>query len=293
MSPDELANLIEDLILRADVKYSASIVKVQAELYDQLLITLKDLEIDSFGYILQNNFNRKILVEAESKIYEVFQSSLYQQSVSYYVAVIPRIDAANSKYFNSMEGFKENRVFLKSLQNQTIKNVETYVLQDGLESQVINPLSQILNQNINSGGKFSGFLQQIRDYVKGNDQVEGRALSYSRTFLRDAMFTYSRTFQQATTADLGLVWYLYSGGLMDKSRSFCIERAGKFYHNDEIEKWAAETWQGKKSGTTESSIFLFAGGWNCGHSLIPVNDNIVPKEDLDRMTKSPAPSELF
>ena len=69
---------------------------------------------------------------------------------------------------------------------------------------------------------------------------------------------------------------------MDKTRSFCEERTGKFFHHKEIEQWASLDWAGKKAGTTESSIFLFAGGWNCAHELIPVDRIIVPDEVIQR-----------
>jgi hypothetical protein len=225
--------------------------------------------------------------KAEAKIQEVFSSSLYTAAVSNYVSTVPKVDVQNVKYFKSIDTtFSPKRQFLTNLQNETIATVERYVLRDGLQSQVVQPLIQILNQNINSGGQFSGFLQQVRDYVVGNDQVEGRALSYSRTYLRDSLFTYARTYQQSVTNDLGLQWYLYSGGLMDKSREFCVHRSGNYYHHQEVESWASESWQGKKQGTTESSIFLFAGGWNCSHEIIPVSSLIVPPSDLERIKKA-------
>lgn len=286
MSAQELASLIEAMIMRADVRYTAAMTRIQKDLDAKLAVIFKRLELDGDGYIRQNAANRKIMAAAESKIQEVFSSTLYNSSVSNYAAVLPRLTTLNTEYFAELSSaFSPNRQFLKSLQAETIATVEKYVLQDGLQSQVVQPLVQILNQNINSGGQFSGFLRQVRAFVVGNDQVEGRALSYSRTYLRDSMFTHSRTYQQAVTDDLKLEWYFYSGGLMDTSRPFCVARAGKYFHHSEIENWASESWAGKKSGTTESSIFLFAGGWNCGHSLVPVSDIIVPQEDLERIKK--------
>lgn len=287
MNPDELASVIDALIQGTDTRYSNTIGRLQKDLYNQLSVILKDLELDNEGYIKQNAENRKIMSGAESKIQEVFSSALYTTAVSNYVQTIPKLDVQNVRYFKGVDSsFSPKRQFLTNLQNETIVTIEKYVLRDGLQSQVVQPLIQILNQNINSGGQFSGFLQQVRDYVVGNTQVDGRALSYSRTFLRDALFTYSRTYQQAVTDDLGLEWYLYSGGVMDKTRDFCLERSGNYYHHSEIESWASESWAGKKSGTTESSIFLFAGGWNCSHSIIPVSHLIVPPSDLARIKKA-------
>lgn len=283
MLPDELARQIEEIILGADRRFAFSMNRVQNTLYESLLVIIKNLEVDNEGYILQNAANRKLLVEAEAKISEIFASNLYQNPVENFVFTIPKIDELNQKYFTTIPRFKENKQFLKSLQTQTIKTVERYILQDGLQSQVVDPLIQILNQNVNIGGRFSGFLQQVQDYIKGNDKVEGRALKYSRNFLKDSLFQYSRSYQESVTRDLGLDWYLYSGGLIDTSREFCIHRAGKYYQRKEIESWANLTWAGKHQNTTESSIFVFCGGYGCTHSLIPVHESIVPAEDLIRL----------
>jgi hypothetical protein len=281
MLPDELARQIEEIILAAEGKFINSMGRFQNGLYEQLLVIIKDLEVDTEGYILQNAANRRVLAEAENKLSEVFSSRPYQGAVEQYVFTIPKIDELNQSYFTTMPRFKENKQFLKSLQAQTIQTIERYILQDGLQSQVIDPLVQIMNQNVNIGGKFSGFLKQVQDYIKGNEKVEGRALRYSRNFLKDSLFQYSRSYQESVTRDLKLDWYLYSGGLIDTSREFCIERNGQYFRRSEVESWASQSWAGRHASTTESSIFVFCGGYGCGHSLIPVDESIVPVEFKD------------
>jgi len=282
MTPQELALLIETLILDADARYAKTLQRFQNVLYDELALILKDLDLTN-GYIQQTTANRRILTEAYNAIDTAYTSPTYSLAVSNYVAIVPKIDAANIAYFTSLEsGFAPKKVYLKSIQKELITTVNQYVMQDGLQSQVIQPLNQILNQNINAGGSYSGFIDQVRTYVRGSSEVESKAMQYTRTFVKDTLFTYSRTYQQAVSADLGLTYYYYSGSLMDTSRPFCVERFDQYYSKKEIESWAGLEWKGKKQGTTESSIFHFAGGWQCGHQIIPVSELIVPKEVKDR-----------
>lgn len=285
MNPDELAARIEGLIIGGSDEFALQIIRVQNQLYNRLVLTLKNIEVDADGYILQNAVNRRILNEATGIIDQSFaQGTPYVSSIEKHLEIIPTIDTLNNAYFESISsGFVPNRAFIKSLQKQTISSLETSLLGDGLQSQIKNPLIDILNRNVNTGGSFSGFLKEVNDFVKGNEKAEGRLLSYTRTYLRDSLFTYSRSYQQSITADLGLSWYLYSGGLIKDSREFCIDRAGNYFHESEIKAWAKLTWQGKKPGTTESSIFVFCGGWNCNHQLIPVHQIVVPKSDLERI----------
>lgn len=284
MSPQDLAKAIDELIEIADSRYTKNITTLSKDLYNQLAVILKDLEVDRDGFILQNAANRRILTEVNSKVNEVFRSAFYVGVVNNYVKSINKVDALNSKYFTALDDkFNPNRIFIKNLQNDAIAQVESFILRDGLQAQVIQPLSRILNTNINSGGQYAGFLEQVKNFVVGNDQVESRALSYSRTYLNNILFQYSRAYQQSITADLKLSWYLYSGGVIDKSREFCIERTGKFWHEKEIQSWADLNWKGKDPLTTKSSIFVLLGGFSCRHQLIPVDESVVDVESIERI----------
>lgn len=285
MTPSNLGNEIERIILGVTEQYASDIVGVQEEIYTKLIRILKNLELDSEGYIKQSAANRAILSDAESALDDLLPGSSFTQAVSNTLNAVPAIDLANTEYFSSIsESFNENRVFIKSLQSRTINSIESTLLEDGLTAQIKNPLTDILNRNVNSGGQFSGFLEEIRDFVKGNDEIEGRILKYSRTYLSDTLFNYSRSYQESITNDLKLDWYLWAGGLMDTSRQVCVEHAGQYLHRKEIEAIASQDWPGKRQGTTKSSIFTYVGGYNCRHSLIPVHKSIVPKEDLERIT---------
>jgi len=285
MTPQELAERIEGITIKANDRFSRQVVAVEDQLYGRLVRVLKDVELDPDGFILQSAQNRKVLNEAISAIDESFADGTpYTQAIEQHLEIIPNINELNEAYFQTLSSaFTPNRQFIKSLQRNTIESLEKSLLNDGLESQVKSPLIDILNRNINTGGSFNGFLQEVQTYVKGTPDLDGWLLSYSRGIVRDALTIYARSFQQAVVADLKLEWYLYAGGLIDTSRPFCIKRAGKYYHESEIKAWAHEEWAGRMRGTTESSIFQFCGGYACGHQLIPVHTSLVPKADLDRM----------
>lgn len=286
MTPNQLASSIEGLIIASNDKYAKAISRVQNELYDNLLLNLRELELNGDGYIKQNSINRKILREAQGEFDATISGSVYKSSLEKHLAVIPKINELNALYFETISSaFTANKNFIKALQSNTINSVNEVILQDGLRAQIKIPLNKILEQNINAGGSFKGMLQQVQDFVRGNDEVEGRLLKYTKTYVSDILFQYARSYQQSVTADLKLEWYLYSGGLIEKSREFCIERSGKYFTQSEVESWAKLSWKGKAPLTTESSIFILCGGVNCRHSLIPVSDLIVPKDDLERINK--------
>lgn len=283
MSASELAESIEGLVIAGNEAYGLALIKVQNKLYNDLVTILKFVETNDEGYILQNAGNRQILRAAQGQFDKTIQGSIYQSALEQHLQAIPAIDSLNVTYFESISSaFKPNRVFIQQLQAQTIETVNSLVLQDGLAAQVKLPLNQILSQNINTGGSFSGMLQQVQTFVKGDSTLDGRLLSYSRGIVKDSLFQYARAYQNSVTADLKLEWFGYVGGLIDTSRPFCIERNGHYYIQKEIESWASLEWKGKNPLTTESSIFVLVGGFSCLHQLIPVSELIVPSEEKER-----------
>jgi hypothetical protein len=281
MTPKELANQIESASLRAINALNKVIIATQDEAYGDVIIVLKKLELDSEGYILQNAANRATIRETNRVFSKSIDQSGYLEGLNRFNVTFSSIDKLNIEYFNDFPKFQPNKLFTRDLQKQIIADIESQLLNSGLESQVKIPLSQILNQNVNSGGSYSGMLDQVKDYIKGTDG-EGKLLSYANTITKDLLFNYSRTYQQAVSSDLGLEFYLYVGGLIDTTRTFCSDRAGRYFHHKEIESWAGEDWKGKRSDTTESSIFIYAGGYNCLHQILPVSVAIVPQIDIDR-----------
>jgi len=283
MTAQSLSDQIDGLIIDASGKYATQLIIVQTKLYNDLSTILRFVDLDDNGYIKQNAGNRAILKEAQNQFDKSIQSSIYQSALEQHLQIIPAIDDLNNSYFESISSaFKPNRVFIKQLQTSALETVNSLVLQDGLAAQVKIPLSNILNQNINTGGSFSGMLEQVKTFIKGNEEVQGKLLSYSRNIVSDTLFQYARAYQNSVTNDLGLVWFRYIGGIIDKSRDFCRDRNGGYFIQGEIESWADLDWVGKNNLTTKSSIFILLGGYSCRHQLIPVSEVIVPKEDINR-----------
>jgi hypothetical protein len=281
MTPQRTAQQIEEAILQANAILARALARTEKDIYDAILIELKKLDLDAQGYIKPTAANRKTTRDVGKLFDKALSSSGYAEELSAYIATINSIDAINASYFNSIrQGY--STTFVKSLQKQTITELEGLLLNDGLEAQIKQPLLKILDQNINIGGSYSGMIEQVKAYTIGVDKGDGKLMRYVKQITQDALNNYSRSYQSAVGDALGLEFHCYVGGTMKESRQFCKDRVGKFYHYKEIESWAKEDWNGKRPDTTESSIFVYAGGYNCYHQIIPVSTFLVPKEDIER-----------
>lgn len=283
MNPSDLADRINAITDRAQEYLEGAVTKTQQELFDSLQATLSGLDLDQNGLIRQSAANRKILQKAERIFDESVKGSGYYESLYQYAGALDSIAGVNEKYFSSIiENFTVDAHYLKSLQKTSISTIESMLANEGLESQLKQPLMQILNENINSGAGFSDMLRQVREFIVGGPDREGRLMRYSKQISRDTLFNFSSSMQESISQNAGMEWYVYSGSARKDSREFCAKRSGQYFHRKEIEGWASLSWAGKRAGTTKSTIYIYRGGYNCEHSMIPVSELVVPKDVIER-----------
>jgi hypothetical protein len=200
----------------------------------------------------------------------------YRVRLETYLSAFRKIRTQNEKYFETFGGFKAGSEVLANLTNLSIDQAASALSQDAVLNQFSRPVKDILTRNVTTGAQFSDLQDQLKDFILGTPEVDGKWLRYTKQITHDALFNYSRAYQETVAEQLGLRYYRYVGGLKKDSRPFCVARNGKFFSKSQIESWASEEWKGKAAGTTPSSIFMLLGGYNCRHSLIPVDESAVP-----------------
>lgn len=283
MTHNELSNKVDGIISKAEQVFGSQINTTQQALFEQMQLLLNRLDLNTDGTIKQSQANRLILAKTDEYFNRAFNQSGYYESLGGFVDEVLSITAASEAYFTTiLDTFSIDAQYLKSLQRQTISQLESLLANEGLELMVKQPILNILNQNINTGAKFTDLQAQIREFTLGNGELQGKLRSYAGQITYDSLYNYARALQEAISNNTDLQFIVYSGGLVADSRDFCIERAGNYYHYKEVESWAGEDWAGKRPGTTESTIFIYAGGYRCEHQIIYVSELVVPKEVIQR-----------
>ena len=82
MKPEKLASSIDDLIRSATERFSKGIEGFESELYERVITVLKELELDSEGYIKQSASNRSILYRAESVVTDLLPGETLTSLIS-------------------------------------------------------------------------------------------------------------------------------------------------------------------------------------------------------------------
>jgi hypothetical protein len=193
-------------------------------------------------------------------------------------------------YFAALTGAEVATAFGDALVRTRQAEALNLILGSSMEAGFVQPLKDQLIAAVANNAGISTTFESLQTFVLGNDQVDGRLLRYTRTYASDIFATTDRAYTSVVADDLGLEWYLYTGGRMDTTRCFCKSRNAKFWHRKEIEAWGRGEgvgecgfpWAGMARGTNEATIFTYVGGYNCQHSLGPVSEAVVPPEDIAR-----------
>lgn len=105
-------------------------------------------------------------------------------------------------------------------------------------------------------------IEQIKNLLSGIVDQRGNPLSnQAGRYVQDSLMDFYATVNIRKSEDLGFDWFLYYGDIQNNSRDFCVKRAGKVFHVDEIKRWENLIWQGKSPG----NIFVKRGGYRCQH----------------------------
>lgn len=265
---DEIEKIIKAIlteVLKSVDKLSNGLVKEIEKLVN------KKFSIKN-GSISKTAENAKEIARIKIELEKYTAAGLFTKELKVFEPAFKEIaDKILSNYssFASVDA----KVMANLIKEQSIELVKEQFIAEGVASEVIPELGNILRASVIQGQTIPQTMTAIKELIDS-----GLLPNAAKRITVDGLVTFSREYVGALTKDFDSEWYLYEGPLRSTSRSFCESRAGKYWRKKEVESWASLDWQGKKPGTTKQTIFSLAGGYNCYHILFPVPEEAVPEK---------------
>jgi hypothetical protein len=262
---------------------------LQAEVMEEVERLMSQLETKDGKFVLSEK-NISILESIEAQIKNKVFSPLYENALRKYAREFTNQAKLNDLYFEGIVNNYEVKPIYEEVVKQAQRNTIELLTGDTFTQPLMTPLKELMNTAVMNEGSYYDTLQGLRKIILGNDQVDGKLLSHVKRVAYDGFAISDRTYTSIVAKDLGLDFYRWSGGKIEDTRCFCLERAGKYYHRKEIEAWGdgkevgncGHPWQGMNSLTNKDNIFSLAGGYNCKHSPLPVSEKSVPESVIKR-----------
>jgi hypothetical protein len=197
----------------------------------------------------------------------------YQREVLKLTSEFKTIKNLTDQFIGStMDDFEPTRKLYNAILESNIAITKDALLGGGIVDNFGNAIQEVLKANIAGVSDRATLMETLARFIEGTPQRKGYLENYIKQTTNDSLMVFNREYLQTISEDLGMRHYLYQGTIIGDTRQFCQSRAGKYYTKEEVEKWASQTWDGKMAGTNSTTIFSYAGGYNCRHKIWPVTE---------------------
>jgi hypothetical protein len=298
MTGDKELNATLDAIDKGIIDFQDGIPEIQRRIYERLILLQKELQIQG-GTITNSAKNIRLLSRIKADLYDIiFDDTDYMESVTQFSQLYGKVDQLNAAYFKALEKkFKPSKI-VPEIRKQSVSLVLENLTEAGLEANLINPVREIINTYVTTGGSYAKLATELQNYITGYDsdagRVEGQLQKFTRQITTDAINQYSATVNEVMTQDLGWEWYRYQGSNVRDTRTFCEAlKKKKYFHRSELNKIIKGDFeefralkgkiydktglpQGMYDDTNTSNFLQYRGGYNCGHQAYPIPTALVP-----------------
>ena len=242
---------------------------------------IRELEVDVPGNIKITSKNIKLVSSLRSELSNLVVDKSYLTRLETYLKSFAKIKGVTDKLFEGVSNFIPDAQIFKDILEVNTTLTANSLSKSGINQNVVQPIADLVTKGVTSGANISDIEDALRTQILGDNQRLGGLERYTKQITRDALNQYSRNYNESISVGLGMEWYYYSGSIVDDTRTYCLERAGQYFHKKEVEQ-VPSRWNGMIQGTNSSSIFINAGGYNCRHIWMPVLIDAVPSNVIDR-----------
>lgn len=254
-------------------EWEKKIKKLQDELLALLLGFLATLKSRD-GIVLFNESNIAKIGKVDD-VFSAFDKKYHRSFITSVYDDFKALDRTQRAYFTKMGLRPERTAQVVEME----KRILNYLRQFSRLEPLILQTKNYLIGAITSGRPMSEMAKGLRSMF-GKEDLTGRFERYYQTFLWDTAMQWERVGNNYYADQLNLNWFIYSGGLIETSREFCIKRDGKVMNRDDAKKWVNDPTLPGQDSLDMYNPLTDLGRFNCRHFLTWLTD-----EEAERMIK--------
>lgn len=270
---DSADNVSNDL--GAAIKNSrAALKKSMRNLEKRIMSALKDIETGKKGQLVRTRENLKQLNSIHKKLVvyfdEYYEEGVYK-SLKGFERVAKSIEANWPDLDNAIEYTSIDKDMMEVLANQSLEEFKQF------GDTAREHIAKSMYDHVIAGGSFGELVTEVASILGTGIDARGNNMArYAELWANDVLMNFHQAVTLKKASDAGLNYFLYYGNVIETSRQFCIDRAGKVFSEQEIKSWNGMTWRGKSGPPLTRR-----GGYNCRHHWHPVKRQWIPSGEID------------
>lgn len=291
-------SLIDDknkLLRNSTDAFLEGLRRLERSIYSVVLSIIETLDTRS-GRLINSDFNLTAMLRLSAELENAFRQSKLSERVRNWVMDFDQVLdiqreywAANGAPFN----FDIDRV-LSAEQQLTVNKLVRDLVGPGVSVNVIDGLTQKIQEGIVTGQRFDNLKGIVRNYLISTDEGNSQLQKYAGVVTRDSIYGFDGTINQVVSEEYQMEAFRYVGSLIDDSRLTCIglitapnrivvkkDSIANPYRDLVLEKGIymqssipeiirrSQNNPGWNPATTPETFFVYRGGYNCRHQAIP------------------------
>lgn len=158
--------------------------------------------------------------------------------------------------------------------NIVIDEIIDRMLENGLNQNFVQPLRDLIYQNVTSGLSLKDAKENIREYIKGGKDVSGKLGQYLEQTAIQGVDSYSGAINTKLLQEFDYNAQLMTGSLIETSSPQCRYAIEELGGKITRENWPEIKKVGKKHGLTDETTFdnlpLLKMHHGCRHNFFPI-----------------------
>lgn len=239
--------------------------KLERDLYDEIMAIIIGLVFvdDKAVWNVKN-------ISCMGKVDEAFKSFDAKFQIPFIDSIKKELAGLNKYYIDYFETIGVDSQALKGFKT-LISRMDAYLDSVALLDPVKQEVKSYVLSSISSHKSFKTMKGELQD-ILGLKERSGVLNRYYRQFLYDNIMQFDRIVSNMFAEQNELNYFVYTGGLIEDSREFCIKRDGLVFRRDMVDDWAKDPTLPGYPNVADYDPLVDCGRWNCRHWLTWITD---------------------
>ena len=275
MSYTEYIALIESLKAEMENRVIGVIPDFEDYAYSALLDWISEHLDTKGGNLVASAETIAVLNDFDNSFLRVLNSmKAYNGAVSSLVKDLPKVGDAIEQYQTSVNGISWAAAEVGPIQKLVVNEIIEAYTNNGLNTQFVQPLRNMLYQNIAAGASVKDVKTILKDYIKSDAEAPSKLSRYLTQTSQQAVDSYAGAINKMLMDTFNYPYLQMSGSLIKTSAPQCVMGINEFDGSISEQIWEndikplAEK-NGLIEGTTFKNLPFNKLHWGCRHEFTP------------------------
>lgn len=284
MTHDEYIKKLEELKKKSERAIISQLPDLEQQAY-QLLVGFIDDNLDTKNGELVANDRAVKALQSFTDIYlgALANLSEYKGSVGQYLKNFKDVSTLMEE-FQKSNGLNVKQARLGAVQELVVNEIINRYSENGLNNGFVQPLRELLFNNITGGLNKRQAMAQLRDFIESGKDQTGKLGRYLEQTAQQGVDSYTGAVNVKIMQTFSIDTYIMSGSLIATSSPQCRFVIREWDGFIERKNWpklkAIAEDNGLIEGTTFDNLPINKNHWGCRHEFTPVVLTAKQKEKL-------------